>query len=120
MGSCRADLFFNGWTTCICQWRRCYFNGDDVTDLTGQTDNAAATGPFGTFPSYPVEIGAGRRVGGTDGNDAFFNGGLDEIGIYNRALSADEVAELADGGSPTAVEAQGKIATTWGDIKSIR
>ena len=100
--------------------QRAYVNGVDITDLTGQTDNAAATGPFGTFPSYPVEIGAGRRVGGTDGNDAFFNGGLDEIGIWDRTLSAAEVAELAAGGSPTAVEAQGKIATTWAGIKSVR
>jgi len=96
-----------------------YVNGEDVTDVTTQSGRDA-TGPFGTFPSYPVEIGAGRRVGGTDGNDSFFNGGLDEIGIYSRALSADEVAQLADGGSPTAVEAQGKIATTWAGIKSTR
>jgi hypothetical protein len=100
--------------------QRAYVNGEDITAVTGQVDNAAATGPFGTFPGYPVEIAVGRRVDGVDGNDSYFNGGLDEIGIWNRTLSADEIAELASGGTPTAVEAQGKLATTWADIKTAR
>lgn len=97
-----------------------YVNGEDITAVTGQPDNAAATGPFGTFPGYPVEIGVGRRVGGTDGNDSYFNGGLDEIGVWNRALSADEIATLSAGETPTAVEAKGKLTTTWGKIKGVR
>ena len=45
---------------------------------------------------------------------------IDEIYFWDRALSADEVEELAGGarvGGTVAVEAQGKLATTWAHIK---
>jgi hypothetical protein len=104
--------------------QRAYVNGEDVTSLTGQGSNAAATGPFGTFPGYPVEIGVGRRIDGVDGRDFYFDGVLDEILIYNRTLSADEVADLAGGSLPsggvTVVDAKGKATTTWADIKVAR
>ena len=115
-----GEWFHVALTSSSTDGQRGYVNGEDITDVTSQTDNAASLGPFGTFPGYDVEIGVGRRVDGADGNDIFFDGGLDEIGIYSRTLSADEIADLAAGDLPTVVEAQGKIATTWGDIKSIR
>ncbi|MBI1929913.1 VCBS repeat-containing protein [Candidatus Poribacteria bacterium] len=99
---------------------RAYVDGADVTSKTGQTAEASNKGPFGTFPGSPVEIGVGRRVGGTDGNDGYFNGGLDKIGIWNRTLSADEVKMLSAGQAPTAVETKGKLSTRWGKIKAAR
>ena len=38
--------------------------------------------------------------------------------LWNRALSAEDVAALKD--LPTAVDARSKLATTWGNIKSDR
>jgi len=68
-----------------------------------------------TFPDIPVEIGVGRAQGGTEGNDMFFDGLIDEVVIYNRGLTIDEIAELMDG--VVAVEPAGKIAKVWGKIK---
>ena len=44
-----------------------------------------------------------------------FAGAIDEVRLWDRALSASDIAILKD--MPTAVEAQAKLATTWGDIK---
>ena len=44
---------------------------------------------------------------------------IDEVYFWERALSDDEVAELAGGAllGAVSVEAQGKLATTWAHIK---
>ncbi len=50
-------------------------------------------------------------------SDGGFIGIIDEVVIYNRALSANEVKQLfAAEGLP--VQPQGKLATRWGQIKS--
>lgn len=50
-------------------------------------------------------------------NDGGFVGIIDEVVIYNRALSANEVKQLfAAEGLP--VEPHGKLATRWGEIKN--
>lgn len=64
-----------------------------------------------------VEIGVGRAVGGTVGNDAYYDGIINEVHFWSRALSADEVGQLAAGTLPVAVEPAGKIASVWGKIK---
>ena len=47
-----------------------------------------------------------------------FAGLIDEVRLWNRALSATDIAALKD--LPTAVDAQAKLTTTWGDIKTDR
>ena len=44
----------------------------------------------------------------------------DDIGFWNRPLSADEVNELIEKGLPNflAVSPQGKLATTWATLKT--
>ena len=50
-------------------------------------------------------------------SDGGFVGLIDEVVIYNRALSANEVKQLfASEGLP--VQPQGKLATRWGEIKT--
>ena len=95
-----------------------------VTDGTevpasGQQNPRPMEAPLLTFPERPVEIGVGRQVGGNLGNDNWIDGMIDEIYFWDRALSADEVEELAGGAllGTVAVEAQGKLATTWAHIK---
>ena len=99
--------------------QRAFINGEDITDVTGQSDNLNAEPPFLVFEDIPVEIGVGRAVGGTEGNDSFFNGMIDEVIIYNRGLTLDEINELmaTDLGSLTPVEPQDKLASVWGGIK---
>jgi len=47
-----------------------------------------------------------------------FNGIIDEVAIYNRALSEGEVMQLFTSEGSAAVKATGKLACTWGEIKS--
>ena len=47
---------------------------------------------------------------------AFEGGSIDEVAIWNRALSEDEV-KAAMRGPLLAVSPKGKVATTWGNIK---
>ena len=47
-----------------------------------------------------------------------FTGVLDEVGVFNVALSEDDIKGIMkDGLSPTAVSPSGKLAATWGEIK---
>ena len=54
-----------------------------------------------------------------DGNDErHFNGGVDEVRIYNRALAEEEVLQNFNAKSNSAaVESAGKFATLWGNLK---
>lgn len=52
-----------------------------------------------------------------------FNGLIDEYLMFHRALSEEEIAHLASGPSDpfadlTAVDPNGKLSTTWADIKA--
>ena len=62
-----------------------------------------------------------RQIGGNQGNDTFLDGMIDDVIIWDRALSEAEVEELASGERPNkalSVKAEGKLATTWGKVKS--
>ena len=48
-----------------------------------------------------------------------FNGIIDEVVIYNRALDQEEIKEVMEVGPITAVSADGKLATTWASVKSL-
>jgi hypothetical protein len=63
----------------------------------------------------PISIGAGMYQWGDYGA-----GVSDEITIFNRALSAEEIEKLmTEGAKPliTPVESAGKLATSWGKVK---
>ncbi|MBD3181249.1 hypothetical protein GF312_03085 [Candidatus Poribacteria bacterium] len=51
------------------------------------------------------------------GDTRYFMGVIDEVAIYNRELTEDDILMLATGGLTTAVEPADKLATTWGSIK---
>ena len=48
-----------------------------------------------------------------------FLGIIDDVGIFNQALSADDIVNIMDNGLErvSAVSPSGKLATTWSDIK---
>ncbi len=93
--------------------------GDTVVPASGQENPRPIETPLRTFPERPVELGVGRQVGGDAGNDFWIDGMIDEVYFWERAISEDEVKELAGGAvlGAVAVEAQGKLATTWAHIK---
>ena len=83
---------------------------DGVVEAVG-----AHPGPEVIADESPVWIGE------LDPNRGFaWNGLIDEVTMWNRALSEDEIAELRDTGivDPLAVDASGKLATTWGGLRS--
>jgi hypothetical protein len=86
---------------------------------------------LGSSAGNTVELDASRsfRIGGiatagvTPGN--FFSGSIDEVALFNEALLLEDIQELMNLGIEealklTPVEAKGKLATTWGCIRSLR
>ena len=74
---------------------------DDASDmlrmyLNGQQDNTLTTNAIYRDSSLNAAIGNNRWAPG-DGQWAPFNGVIDELRIYRRALSAAEIQELASG-----------------------
>lgn len=62
-------------------------------------------------------IGASVRIG--EATRRYFEGLIDEVGIYDRALTEDEVERNFDA-KGLAVNPQKKLAITWGEIKVLR
>ena len=54
-------------------------------------------------------------IGASGGKSRYFNGRIDDVRIYNNALSEDEVRENME--VRTAVNPQHKLALTWGRMK---
>jgi hypothetical protein len=71
---------------------------------------AAATYPY--YDSYISAAMGNNRWAPGDGQWAPLNGILDEVRVYDRALSDEEIAELALGPTPTS-------ETTWGAVKGL-
>ena len=59
--------------------------------VNGVLDDGAL---YGTVPSSLNEPSAAPYIGARSGDSEFFNGSLDDVRIYNRALSADEIKRL--------------------------
>ena len=85
--------------------------GDQARELATVLDN----GGIGTI---------GTIMNGDEAEEAFIFGLIDEVSIYDRTLSADEVKQNND--TPTqasgvvAVDTAGKLALTWRGIKLSR
>ena len=53
------------------------------------------------------------------GGDEYFDGVMDEVFIYSRALTEAEISQvMAGGGSVLSVGPSGKLGVTWGLIKN--
>jgi len=57
-------------------------------------------------------------IGGDTGDQGFADGIIDDVGIFNVALSEDDIKDIMTKGlGPTVVSPSGKLATTWGMLK---
>ena len=84
-----------------------YVNGE----LTNQQDKPWQ---FVGTTEFDLNIGCPKdRAGKT------FNGAIDEVVIYSRALSEAEINDVMENG-PLAVSQEGKLAGTWGEVKASR
>ena len=83
---------------------RIYINGE--LDITQEMD-------------IDTKLGIGRIGGNISDHDECYNGIIDEVSIYDRALSDDEV-ERNFHANGLAVKPAEKLALTWGEIKVSR
>jgi hypothetical protein len=79
------------------------------------TQNDALSGKLVTNDDY---LGIGFR----QGSSHYWKGMLDDMAVFKRALSADEIVEIMENGlsSAAAVHLKNKIAVTWGKIKKVQ
>jgi hypothetical protein len=88
-----------------------YFDGEPDD---GEGSAGAKPGKIDETPDEGIVVGHNYGLGGR-----WWDGEIDDVVIYNRALSADEVAQLFE--SPpvsAAVEPGDKLAATWGWMKN--
>ena len=98
------------WTH-VCFWhdldadkRRVYINGEQAVEDSGKSAYLGNAGD--------TMIGSW----GTSGQK--FNGSIDEVQIWDRALNEAEILASMGDISATAVDAAGKLAATWGNLKT--
>jgi len=79
--------------------------------IDGSFDSEKAQ-PVGEPNNFPLLVGQ-------DGVGNFGAGAIDEVAIFNRALTAEEIKKLMEEGVKAfaAVTSKGKLATTWALIK---
>ena len=87
-----------------------YINGEKAGEEKARLDTPIAD-----------NWGQGARVGFNIDNKRPFTGLMDDFNLWKRGLTADEVKDIMNNGLGavlTAVEADGKLATTWGKLKA--
>ena len=116
---------------------RIHYSGDLTLDTPGGILNANEwTHVVGTYDGETVRIyingeleaetnasiaipadSASFVIGGTADARDWYTGMIDEVKLYSRGLTEDEVKESTAGPSERPVESAGKLAITWGNIK---
>ncbi|HIB88867.1 TPA: LamG domain-containing protein [Candidatus Poribacteria bacterium] len=79
--------------------------------INGKLSNEKPGGGAIAVTNDVLVIGAAKR------GDLRFHGIIDEVGIYNRALTPDEVKGTMEGFAQS-VDSKGKVAVVWGMLKS--
>lgn len=87
-----------------------YINGEQVGHEKARLDTPIAG-----------DWGQGARVGYNIDNNRPFAGLMDELNVWKRGLTQEEVKSIMEFGmiEHLAVEARGKLATTWGRLKRV-
>jgi len=85
-------------------------------ELQGSTKTNDSTSALLEQVGGPIEIGRCQleQVGGSINH---FDGLIDDVVIYNRALDSDEIQVLANGAIIFAVNPAARLTTTWAAIK---
>lgn len=101
----------NAWTHVAITYDK--LTGVGVLYVNGMAVETRNLGVFTPKTNLPLNIGA-RPIpdpgGGCGaGGDCFYNGKLDEVSIYDRALSADEIKSVADAGAAGKYKVQATV-----------
>lgn len=67
----------------------------------------------GDLQHNDLELSIGSRLD----SEQSFVGILDDVRLYNRTLSQDEIVQIMEGEIGAAVASSGKLTSTWGAIK---
>ena len=100
---------------------RAYVNAVVLTDAdVDGGDMHRPRAPYDVWEGEPVRIGWSQGYGGDINTLIYFDGIIDEVVIYNRALSANDISELMDESldRSTAVAPGDKLTTTWSRIRA--
>ncbi len=95
-GNSPVDIFFKPTFSIrdLDRWRHLAL----VFDADAQTIRLYMDGALAEERKYavahPIALHGGMRLGSWGGNDRFFQGGIDDFRLYNRALSPAEIAQL--------------------------
>jgi hypothetical protein len=81
-----------------------YINGEEKGKYAVPAEHALGPGKlyFGKSPRYRASTFV-----------------MDDFVIYNRALTQDEIVEIMGGDLSTPVDPAGKLASAWGNVKSL-
>ena len=99
-------------------WIHAVVTWDGATMLVYKNGDVA-----GTMAKPGSSVAADSTVGMAIGNQPDgaenrpFDGIIDDVAIWNRALGQEEIAEMMNNSIPYAVEPVAKLSTTWGMIK---
>ena len=86
--------------------------GEWVTYINGEAVDTQVVNGDMVPDGLPLVVGDERPM------NRLFQGLIDEVAVFNRALSEDEIKEIMEGiDSLLSVESMGKIATTWAATK---
>jgi len=100
-----GTISLNSWNNLICVWNgstmKIYINGT----LNNSISLSNATGTLGLRTS---DVLIGRRLVGTF-NDGFFNGGVDEVAVWNSDQSAN-ASTIYNGGVPNDISSLSPIS----------
>lgn len=113
--TCQTKIPLNAWQHVVGQVddgvHRHWLNGENIGEFGGKSALP------GTADTSPVFVGTTA-----EGANRRFLGLIDEVRIWSRALSEEEVIWEMNIGVErgTAVEARDKLATKWGYLKSIK
>ena len=100
-------------------WQHLAFSWKSGEQLTLYIDGELDDDPTHNDDGKQGEISGATKLivgkGAKDNNGTSWPGLIDDLRIYDRALTEAEIEELASG--VLAVEADGKLATTWAHLK---
>lgn len=109
-GSIAPDTWTHIAMTFDGTWRKSYVNGEEVF----ADDTISGTIQFEGTPHFAIGVRSITSPG------EYFGGSIDEVAMYSRVLTQAEIKQSMEGIFKilTAVEPEGKLTITWGDIKT--
>ena len=94
------------------------YDGKSTKVYVNGTEMATASNG-GAFGVNDAPVLVGYRLRDMTTPDMFFDGIIDEVAIYNRALTEKEIrTDMEQGVLPAAVQPSGKLTTTWSRVKA--